>query len=259
MQYPKKDLLNDHMKKNNLIFDLGFHNGDDTDFYLRKGFNVVAVEADPRLVKKGITRFKSFINNKRLILINRAVSDKTGVEKFYINLKRSDWSSCNKALAESDGSRSKVVSVESITLNKLCDDFGTPRYVKVDVEGKDVAVARQLYELKDRPQYISFETSRQTYAGLFSWLYISGYNKFQLVNQLNNHFRKMGDYSKSGEGKKINYKFSKYSSGFFGKDLPSDGWLSYDDALTRYLKYKELKVIDNKELAIGWLDLHASL
>jgi hypothetical protein len=29
----------------NLIFDLGSHNGQDSDFYLKKGFTVVAVEA----------------------------------------------------------------------------------------------------------------------------------------------------------------------------------------------------------------------
>jgi hypothetical protein len=28
-----------------LIFDVGFHRGEDTDFYLKKGFRVVAVEA----------------------------------------------------------------------------------------------------------------------------------------------------------------------------------------------------------------------
>ena len=30
-----------------LIFDVGCNNGDDTDFYLRKGFRVVAIDADP--------------------------------------------------------------------------------------------------------------------------------------------------------------------------------------------------------------------
>jgi len=30
-----------------LIYDLGFYNGDDTDLFLRKGFVVVAVEANP--------------------------------------------------------------------------------------------------------------------------------------------------------------------------------------------------------------------
>lgn len=34
----------------NLIFDAGAHRGDDTDFYLGKGFRVVAAEANPILV-----------------------------------------------------------------------------------------------------------------------------------------------------------------------------------------------------------------
>ena len=29
----------------NLIYDLGSHNGQDSEFYLKKGFTVVAVEA----------------------------------------------------------------------------------------------------------------------------------------------------------------------------------------------------------------------
>ena len=32
-----------------LIFDIGMNNGNDTDFYLAKGFHVVAVEANPFL------------------------------------------------------------------------------------------------------------------------------------------------------------------------------------------------------------------
>jgi len=76
---------------------------------------------------------------------------------------------------------------------------------------------------------------------------------------LNNPDRKPEEVQTVTEGKKIDYQFTKYSSGFFGNDLPNDKWLSYKEALTRYEKYKELKIIDNKELALGWLDLHASL
>ena len=36
------DVLN-----NDLIFDIGFHTGLDSEFYLRKGFRVVGVEARP--------------------------------------------------------------------------------------------------------------------------------------------------------------------------------------------------------------------
>jgi FkbM family methyltransferase len=243
----------------NLIFDLGFHNGDDTDFYLKKGFNVIALEANPYLVKEGEKRFKKEIKNKKLTLINKAISDKKGIQKFYIHPKKSDWSSCYQTMAESDGTKSKIVSVNNISFKDLCKKFNTPLYAKVDIEGCDTIVAKQLYDLKEKPQYISFETSKKDYHGIFSWLYCSGYKKFQLVNQMNNINRTTNDSQREYEGEKINYKFSKFSSGFFGKDLPDGKWISFDEVLTRYIKYKELKIIDNQELGLGWLDIHASL
>lgn len=245
--------------KNDLIFDLGFHNGDDTDFYLQKGFTVVAVEANSDLVEKGVERFRKYIDEKKLKLLNKAISDNKGKQDFYIHPNKSDWSSCDKNMAESDGSQAIVASVESLTFIDLCKEYGTPLYAKVDIEGCDLLVAKHLFCLAEKPQYVSFETSKRDYAGIFSWLYVAGYQKYQLVNQLNNINRKIGPTQKTCEGKKIDYQFSKYSSGFFGKDLPENRWLSYDEAIGRYLKYKELKIIDNQELALGWLDVHASL
>ncbi len=32
-----------------LIYDVGMHNGADTDYYLKKGAKVVSIEADPQL------------------------------------------------------------------------------------------------------------------------------------------------------------------------------------------------------------------
>jgi FkbM family methyltransferase len=246
------------MKKNNLIFDFGFHNGDDTDFYLKKGFNVISIEANPILINKGIKRFSKYISEKKLILINKAINNKIGLVKFYIHLTKSDWSSCDQNLAESDGSKSKEINIETTSLLELCKNFGIPRYIKVDIEGCDVMVAKQLFYLEEKPQFVSFEISKSNYYEIFSWLFVSGYKKFQLVNQLNNPSRKQNDY-KVFEKKKIEYNFTKYSSGFFGNDLSNDKWLSYERALSFYMKYKELKIIDNKELALGWLDLHASL
>ena len=247
------------MLNNNLIFDLGFHNGDDTDFYLQKGFNVIALEANPELVSNGLKKFKSYIDENRLVLINKAVSDSLGIQKFYIHPNKSDWSSCFQEMAESDGSKSKIISIDTISIVDLCNEFGIPLYVKVDIEGCDLIVAKQVVDLNKKPQYISFETSKRDYAGIFSCLYIAGYKKYQLINQLNNLNRKKEESQKLCEGKNIDYQFSKYSSGFFGKDLPEKKWLSYDEALIRYIKYKELKLIDNQELALGWLDVHASL
>jgi hypothetical protein len=39
----------------NLIYDVGMHTGQDTEFYLAKGFNVIAIEANPLLMQKAQT------------------------------------------------------------------------------------------------------------------------------------------------------------------------------------------------------------
>jgi len=221
-----------------MIFDLGFHKGEDTKLYLKKGFKVVAVEANPFLVMDGNLEFKKYIDEKNLILLHRVVSDRCGIIDFHLHPLKSEWSSCEVWLAERDGVDSTAVPVVTISLIELCLKYGTPHYLKVDVEGCEIAVAKQIFELDNKPQFVSFETSKSTYAELFALLYMAGYKKFQLVNQLNN---------------------PEYTSGNFGEFLQEDKWFDYDELLTRYVKYKELKIIDNQELALGWLDVHASL
>ena len=229
-------------QNNNLIFDLGFYDGSDTKFYLDKEFDVVAIEANPYLYNEGLNKFRNEIEKKRLILINRAIVEKklSNIEsktKFFVSDTRNELSSCLIEIAESEGSKVECIYVNTITLKDLFNKYGVPYYMKVDIEGNDAIVARQLFE-EEKPKFVSFETAKKDYFDIFSWLYVSGYRKFQLVNQLNN---------------------SQYSSGKFGKFLPENKWISYDELLTRYIKYKELKTIDNKELGLGWIDVHAMM
>ena len=35
-----------------LIYDVGMHNGDDTAYYLHKGFRVIAIDANPAMVTR---------------------------------------------------------------------------------------------------------------------------------------------------------------------------------------------------------------
>lgn len=41
-----------------LIYDVGMNNGDDTAYYLWRGFRVVAIEATPELVATAANRFR---------------------------------------------------------------------------------------------------------------------------------------------------------------------------------------------------------
>lgn len=243
------------MKKNDLIIDLGFHNGDDTNFYLAKGYNVVAVEANTTLYLEGKDRFAKEINSGRLLLINKAVSPEKGEIPFYVHPTNTDWSSCYHHIVTSDGSQPELINVETITLHELYEQHGVPHYMKVDIEGADVFVAKQVSEYEVKPDYISFETSRRDFAGLFSYLYVSGYGGYQLINQMNNYGLEAEVRTLKNDS--INYRFSKYSSGLFGEDLKEDRWKSFEETLSRYIKYMELKQIDNKELGLGWVDIHA--
>jgi hypothetical protein len=54
-------MLNTKESVPGLIYDLGMNNGDDTDYYLKRGFEVVAVEANPALCQVARDRFAEAI------------------------------------------------------------------------------------------------------------------------------------------------------------------------------------------------------
>jgi hypothetical protein len=58
----------------NLIFDVGMHRDEDTDFYLKKGFRVVSFEADPDLVEHCKRRFADQIARDQLNIIEGAIA-----------------------------------------------------------------------------------------------------------------------------------------------------------------------------------------
>jgi hypothetical protein len=57
------------MTNTSLIFDIGCHEGQDSDFYLRKGFTVVAVEANPALCVQLKQRFSQEIEDGQFTLV----------------------------------------------------------------------------------------------------------------------------------------------------------------------------------------------
>ena len=228
--------------KNKLIFDLGFLNGEDSLYYISKGFNVVALEANPILCKIARRRLKKQIKSKQLTLCNNAISkNSVGMIDFYINKKRPEVSSTEKWIADQNGEyKVEKITIPTVGLFDLITTYGVPDYLKVDIEGMDKEISKQLVSIptKSRPQYISFELNKIDYFDIFMNLKICNYTKFQLVNQIHNKPNCSGD---------------------FGGFLPKQKWIGFDEALSRYMKYRELKIIDNVNLGVGWMDLHAEL
>src|ERR1051325_4545669 len=76
----------------NLIYDIGMHLGRDTEFYLKKGFKVIAVEANPALVKAAKEKFEQEIELGQLTIINKAISETSdSIIDFYISSSKDDW------------------------------------------------------------------------------------------------------------------------------------------------------------------------
>jgi hypothetical protein len=74
-----------------LIFDLGMNDGSDTFFYLKKGFNVVALEANPELADQASRRFERFISSNSLRILKHGITDVASDPlDFYVNHTRSE-------------------------------------------------------------------------------------------------------------------------------------------------------------------------
>ena len=135
------------------------HNGTDTEFYLKKGFRVVGVEANPHLVEAARVKFHAEIAQRRLVAENVGIHDKESVVKFYVNQDVDEWSSFDINLGTRQGTRYTVIDVLCKPLAYFVGKYGMPYYLKVDVEGLDPTVVRQLSRWVIRPAYISLEDS----------------------------------------------------------------------------------------------------
>ena len=92
------------MMVNKTIIDLGACKGDDSNFYLLKGFDVIAVEANPNLCEEMQKLYKEFIDAKRFKIINRAIHSQNDCKMdFYIN-SFEEWSSLDDKSKATTGS-----------------------------------------------------------------------------------------------------------------------------------------------------------
>lgn len=233
-----------------LIFDIGFHIGQDTDFYLKKGFWVVAIDANPLLVEEGKKKFSEYIDTGRLIILNIGIGKCEEVLPFYVNKQLSEWSSFDYEIGTSRGDFF-VIDVPLVTLQSIAICYGTPYYMKIDIEGHDMIAIQSMRDLKDKPRYISVENGQ---VHMIEELYEQGYRKFKFVNQANVHEVILP--SPSREGLYIQHQFPFGASGPFGEEIEGP-WLNKNEVIKLSDDYWGNP---NRDANIhGWYDLHASL
>jgi FkbM family methyltransferase len=268
--------------QNDLIYDVGLHKGEDSEFYLKKGFRVVAVEALPRLADAAATRLRSYMDSGQLTIINAAIAVKEGPVTFFESpgqgRGQSGWGTMYPDWAEKRrqmGSNSTPTTVQGTTFSKILSKHGIPYYLKVDIEGSDLLCLKALASFEPKPKYLSIESSKTSWRALrkeFALLKSLGYSKFKVVPQ---HITTSQVCPfPAREGQYVDYRFEDMSSGLFGEEAPGE-WLSRTKALSIYrrifLRYKlvgELGLADRVPLAgrilhrfgmvAGWYDTHAA-
>jgi FkbM family methyltransferase len=232
-----------------LIFDIGMNNGDDTEYYLAKNYNVVAVEANPQLCDVASEKFSDEISRGQLVILNVAITDYIKDCIFYISVENNHWSSLDINWAARDNKKISPCIVKGVTINSLIERFGCPYFLKTDIEGNDITILKELHEIKIAPKFLSIEDCR------FGFEYIEllskiGYQKFKLSNQA--LVPLMKDAS-------IEHKFTLGASGLFGDALPGE-WLACGPFLELYEKtVRSRKTLIRKSPPEIWWDIHSAL
>ena len=175
----------------NLIYDVGLFDGSDTAYYLSRGFNVVAVDANPTMIEAAKQRFSKEVSNGKLTLLNVGIASARGSSTFCIS-DHVEWSSFDVSIASRDGNSHKPITVTTTPFADILSEYGTPHYLKIDIEGYDRLCVEAL-EGKTLPRFISVESecagdplklSDDDATSMLRLLRHVGYKRFKFVNQL---------------------------------------------------------------------------
>lgn len=217
------------MKHANLVIDVGMHRGEDTRFYLDKGFDVVAIEANPSLVAQAEREFEREIDAGRLRIRGVAVTEDGDSAVLAIADEAAEWSTLDQGFAErnrrNSGTRYRHVEVPAVRFADILADVGVPHYLKIDIEGLDMLCVRALRTQAVRPDFVSVESAVSSLAAPLeaafdelAELWTLGYRRFGYVNQ-NAHPWRTAPWP-AREGAYVDGAVTSTQSGFFGDELP---------------------------------------
>lgn len=225
-------------KKSNLIYDVGLHHGQDTDFYLKKGFEVIAFEANPENAAVCREKFADALSTGQLTIVEGAIVENSTQEEatFYRNKDHSLWGSTSEDWAyrnEVMGTSNEIIKVRAVNFGECLERYGIPFYLKADIVGSEMICLRALREFENVPDYISIRSEKVIFRRLedeFSIFEELGYDKFKAIQQ---HFTDIRMSLPSSNGEKLAYEFIEGGSGPFGEET-SGKWKTCEQVLKDY-------------------------
>ncbi len=221
-----------------LIFDVGLHHGEDTAYYLAKGYRVVGFEANPDLAQACRLRFADELAEGRLEIVEGAISDSgEATIAFFVHPAKSDWGTTDAQWVDrnartTDGAVRRIV-VPTIDFVATLTRTGMPAFMKIDIEGADQVCLHALRRFTTVPYSLSIESSKESLEALADELDLLadlGYTEFAAMQQALLPGRTISTRTHSGGP--LTYTFERHSSGPFGDDIAR--WCDRDAILARY-------------------------
>ncbi|HEY2356250.1 MAG TPA: FkbM family methyltransferase [Phenylobacterium sp.] len=242
--------------QSDLIYDIGLHRGEDTEFYLKKGFRVVAVEANPELCAEAREMFPGPLSDGRLTIVNKAIATAPGELTFFVNSKTEwgtldpEWAARNQRL----GAESHPITIEATTIGTILGQHGVPYFMKVDIEGFDMVALSGLAAVTERPKFVSIESDKDSLRAVrreISTFVDLGYDRFKLVPQ--GQVRRQVPPNPAREGLSVAHQFPEHASGCFGEEAPGE-WVTADQAIEAYKKiFFTYAILGDDRVAPKWV------
>ena len=146
------------LPKNALVFDIGANVGSMTRIFAALGARVVAVEPNADCVR----HIELTTSRKSVEVLQAAVGRTNGLGVLSVSDRKDKMSSLSadwrEAVAAENGDYSgmwkREITVPMVTLDTLIERYGSPAYIKIDVEGFEDKVVQGLSRC---PPLLSFE------------------------------------------------------------------------------------------------------
>jgi len=147
------------IRSGDLVFDVGANVGTYSEIFASLGAQVVAVEPLP----ENVAALHNCSYRKRIRVVEAAVGSEIGTGKIRRASSRTmasmsrqfiEAAQMNPRIQEHQVVWKDEIEVDVTTLDALARDYGSPDFIKVDVEGFEESV---LDGLSEQPGYLSFE------------------------------------------------------------------------------------------------------
>jgi len=177
----KKNKLHEVYKilnNNDIIFDIGAHNGEKSIKLVNFFSKIVLVEPQPNCIEILKTKFSKLEN---AIIVQAGCSSKEEILDLKINSSNPLISTFSEHWDKGRFKNSKwdkSLKIKTITLDKLISKYGHPSYIKIDVEGFEYKVVKGLSK---KTGIISFEFTSEFFqesVNCLNYLEKLGYEKF---------------------------------------------------------------------------------